>query len=331
MFNSMFTMKKTIETAAQKASDTFQFMMQEYRQELESQGVLSDLAEYLQDDSAMLRQKGEQKMLAVVKRYTILLDTCAIVHSNFPLMMENMLPMLKENRKQVLVPASVISEMRKLGTRDMEMRETVRKACGLLMTLQQQGVLRILNGDNPDFGDQDIYTFATKNRMTMDLLIITHDANLSKDLVKLNDMMSVNGRRIKVCRMNRHGFLSGYRTPEEQAELAAGLSADKKPAHAEKPAAPARRVVSPAAETHVKQSTAESYRLETCIDCGIIVHNAVDIENIKSSSFLGHDSRLLRADLCSILPVRLVAVIFLGIVGSSNVYTRHRIKLANSE
>ena len=155
---------------------------------MKSQSVLTDLAEYLQDDAQMLRQKGEQKLLASVKRYTILLDTCTIVNEHFAQLMQNMLPLLKGNRKQILIPASVVNELKKLGTRDMEMRETVRNACSQLVALQQQGVLRVMTGDDLDFGDQDIYTFVARMRVEKDLLVITFDNKLSEDLVKLNDV-----------------------------------------------------------------------------------------------------------------------------------------------
>jgi len=191
MFNSMFNMKKTIESAAQKATDTFQFMMQEYKQEVKSQSVLSDLTEYLQDDSQMLRQKGEQKLLSNVKRYTILVDTCTILNEHFAQLMQNMLPILKENRKQILILASVVNELRKLGTRNIEMRENVRNACSQLVALQRQGVLRVITGDDLSFGDQAIYNFVTKNRVEKAMLLLTLDTNLSEDLLKLNAMMTI--------------------------------------------------------------------------------------------------------------------------------------------
>ena len=216
MMNTMIAMKKTFGSAAQRANNTLQNMMQEYKQELQAQDILSDLAAYLQDDSLILQQRGEQKLLASVKRCTILLDTCAIVNDKFPLLMQHMQPMLREHQKQVLVPGSVLAELKKLGTRDLALREAVRNACELLLTLQRQGVLRILSPEDPNFGDQDIYTLATKRRVETDVLVITHDRALSEDLMKLNAIGSIEGHRVNVCRINQYGFLSGYRTAEGQ-------------------------------------------------------------------------------------------------------------------
>lgn len=257
---------------------------------MKSQSVLTDLAEYLQDDAQMLRQKGEQKLLASVKRYTILLDTCTIVNEHFAQLMQNMLPLLKGNRKQILIPASVVNELKKLGTRDMEMRETVRNACSQLVALQQQGVLRVMTGDDLDFGDQDIYTFVARMRVEKDLLVITFDNKLSEDLVKLNDMMSVSGHRVKVCRLNRHGFLSNYHTAKEQAGTS-DQHKELKPDSIEK-IAPAVRYAPNECKSVSKQPVTEkpvaSYRLETCVDCGstFVVHSEEEKRYLENGLYL---------------------------------------------
>jgi len=298
MFNSMFNMKKTIESAAQKATDTFQFMMQEYKQEVKSQSVLSDLTEYLQDDSQMLRQKGEQKLLSNVKRYTILVDTCTILNEHFAQLMQNMLPILKENRKQILILASVVNELRKLGTRNIEMRENVRNACSQLVALQRQGVLRVITGDDLSFGDQDIYTFVTKNRVEKDLLVITFDTKLSEDLLKLNDMMSVSGRHVKVCRINRYGFLSSYHTPKEQGEPA-GQPKERKPDPIERPAPAAGRnpeVPKTEAKQPGVEMSVDPCRLETCVDCGgtFVIHSEEEKRYLERGLYLPKRCRVCR-------------------------------------
>ena len=278
MMNSMFALKVTVGNYAREASEELLFMQQEHRQKTKRRDALDDLADYLQDDADLPRQKAEQEMLAAVLRSTVLMDTCAVVHEDFPLLMANMLPVLKETGKQILIPASVIGALKRLGDRNAEMRNTVRKTCGLLQSLQQQGVLRILPGNPCNFDDQDICTIADQYRAQADVLVITGDAMLAEDLVRCNDVTPA-AYRVKVCTMTCDGFLAEYRAPEEQD---GGVFRDIEPEPAEVPAAPAFQESCP--EMAVSDQTAgQTEHTEICVVCGrAFVIPADEAEKLRS-------------------------------------------------
>lgn len=58
---------------------------------------------------------------------------------------------------------------------------------------------------------------ATKFLTSTELLVITQDNGLSNDLMGLNRLRSVQGKRLSVGRINRYGYLSRYLTKEQRS------------------------------------------------------------------------------------------------------------------
>lgn len=161
-------------------------------------------------------QQAQGKLEQLVSRYTPMIDTCSLLHEQFPAFAHHLAPMLRQYGKALIVPSGVIEELKSLPGRKPELRTAIRTAVDVLLELRQQGLVRVFGGSGESFGDQQLLTAATRFFTTNALLVITQDLKLSADLIRLNRLGSVRGKRLGVSRINRYGYLSRYIPQEER-------------------------------------------------------------------------------------------------------------------
>lgn len=171
-------------------------------------------ADLWQQEEAAKRSQGKLAWLA--ERYTMMIDTCSLLHSQFPAFVEHMTPLLRQQGKALIVPSGVVEELKSLLERKPELRETVLQVAETLRKLQEEGLVRIYGGSAEHFGDQQLLSAATHFFTTCELLVITQDSALSADLMHLNQLGSVRGKKLGVSRINRYGYLSRYIPQEER-------------------------------------------------------------------------------------------------------------------
>ena len=173
------------------------------------------LLDCLENQQKQSTQRAQANLEQVTARYTLLIDTCALLHPQFPDLMAHLIPLLRENGKSLIVPSSVVEELRKLGRTKPELCEQVRTLAGNLAALKDEGLVSVYGESGEDFGDKQFLATATRFMTGASLLVITQDHALSEDLLHLNCLNSVKGKRLSVGRINRYGYLSRY-VPREQ-------------------------------------------------------------------------------------------------------------------
>ena len=176
--------------------------------------TLAELMQYLERRWLEQVRQAQSRMEWLCERYTMLIDTCSLLHPQFPAFAEHVTPMLQQRGKALIIPSGVWQELLSLYTRKPALQETIRTVLGLLQYLHEQGVVRILDGDEENFGDQQLLAAAMQFMTSCELLVITQDLHLSADLMRLNRLDSVRGKGLGVSRINRYGYLSRY-IPQE--------------------------------------------------------------------------------------------------------------------
>ena len=161
-------------------------------------------------------QQSQGKLERLVSRYTPMIDTCSLLHEQFPAFARHLAPVLRQYGKALIVPSGVVEELKSLPGRKPELGAAVRAAVDVLLELRHEGLVRVFGGSGESFGDQQLLTAATRFFTTNALLVITQDHKLSADLIRLNRLGSVRGKKLGVSRINRHGYLSRYIPLEER-------------------------------------------------------------------------------------------------------------------
>ena len=178
----------------------------------DTEALLSFL-EGRQEDS---RRKAQENLERLAARYTFLIDTCSLLNEQFPTLMEHLTPLLRVNGKRLFVPSSVLAELRSLLTKKPELRERITAAVKILAERKAEGTAVICGEAEASFADRQLLEVATRFMTSTELLVITQDDGLSNDLLGLNRLQSVQGKRLTVGRINRYGYLSRYLTQEQR-------------------------------------------------------------------------------------------------------------------
>ena len=175
---------------------------------------ITALEQYLEERRDEALRQSQSKLERLTERYTLMIDTCSLLHPQFSAFAAHLAPLLRQYGKALIVPSGVVEELKSLLERKPELRDTVFAAVGTLRGLQNEGLIRIYGGPAENFGDQQLLAAATRFFTTCELLVITQDNALSADLMNLNRLGSVRGKGLGVSRINRYGYLSRY-IPQE--------------------------------------------------------------------------------------------------------------------
>lgn len=181
---------------------------------------ISSLLAFLEQKQAERVKRAKVNLDHVARRYTFLIDTCSLLHEAFPDLMTHLIPILRECGKRMLVPSGVVAELRNLGERKCELRSRVMTLANHLAALKEEDLVEICGEYGESFGDKQILSTATRLMTDTELLIITQDKGLSEDLLQLNSLRSVHGKRLSVGRINRYGYLSRYIPESSRSKIA---------------------------------------------------------------------------------------------------------------
>lgn len=172
---------------------------------------------FLEAQQEGCRQRAQKNLERLTGRYTFLVDTCSLLHDQFPALMEHLVPLLRENGKALVIPSGVTAELRRLAVQKPELTDRIRAVAGQLAALKNEGLVAVYGNTGENFGDKQLLTAVTHFMTSTELLVITQDKGLSTDLLNLNQLNSVRGKRVTVGRINQYGYLSRFLLPEQRA------------------------------------------------------------------------------------------------------------------
>lgn len=168
------------------------------------------------DTSAAAKAQLEE----YVKKCKIFIDTCSLVQPNADRFWMNIIPFIKKYNNKVIIPHRVIEELVKLSRKPDKpaVANNAKNTLRMLYQFHTSNYIEIKGEDTDGFADNVFQVVFTKFRMNYNLLLITQDNNLAKDILNLNNTSSVIAKPVSVKKINKYGFLSDYKWNESPAK-----------------------------------------------------------------------------------------------------------------
>jgi len=156
-----------------------------------------------------IEQRKIDELDLLVRNCIILVDTCSWMHEMANLLIEHIAVSLKRYGKKIILPYSVNEELRKLQN-NPEKKDMADRAAKVINYLIKEDLIEGRGGFGDTFADNKLFSVINEYRMKQDVLLITQDVKLSRDVLTQNELKSAIGHPVKVYRINRYGYLSMF-------------------------------------------------------------------------------------------------------------------------
>lgn len=162
-------------------------------------------------EDKQLEEKARVNLEHLVSTKKIFIDTCSLLMDTADKFWKNITPYILKYNNPIYIPLVCINEIEKL--RQKEGESVAEKAKKLLTyelgKLQEKGIIKLIGerNDNP-LADNVLLTQFTRYKMDYDLLLITQDHKLGKEILDINKSEASKGKMIEVRQINQYGFLS---------------------------------------------------------------------------------------------------------------------------
>ena len=165
-----------------------------------------------------------------IKEYRIFIDTCSILHESADEFWGVVCPLLQKYNKKIIVPLRSWEELAKHANSKAGSALSYRAESCIqkIQSLRKEGYIEIRGEETDNFADNVFQVVFTKFRMTHNLLLITQDNNLAKDILALNESKAVKANPISVKRINKNGYLSDFYWNSENNNSDSKKKASKK-------------------------------------------------------------------------------------------------------
>lgn len=155
-------------------------------------------------------QLSREYLEAMIRRCAVFIDTCELLHEMFPALLDNMTPFLRKYGKKLMIPSGVESELKNLFFKKPVLQEQIMKVLVLIKQKKEEGLVATCGEASVTFADQQMLSIATGSLLSDEALFITRDRSLSEDILKLNELGSVRGKKVAVNRISKYGYLAKY-------------------------------------------------------------------------------------------------------------------------
>lgn len=136
-----------------------------------------------------------ETMETYIKNFKVFIDTCSLLDPHFEKFMEIAVPYVKKYHNAFIIAASAIYELKKHcdNKNDKELSDRAGRRLNHLLAFKQEGIFAFY-GDPKDgnFADNIYLSVFTRHRVNYNMLLITQDNDLAKDILSLNNSRSVN-------------------------------------------------------------------------------------------------------------------------------------------
>lgn len=146
-----------------------------------------------------------------VEKYKIFIDTCSLVNDNINKFWVDIIPLLLRYNNKIIIPNKVKMELEKHAKkRDISLSKRANQALSSIKKLMDNNLIDIRGEKTDNFADNVFLTVFTKYRLKYELLLITQDKNLMKDIDKLNSFKSNKGKKISIKKLGKDGKLVDF-------------------------------------------------------------------------------------------------------------------------
>lgn len=175
-----------------------------------------------------------------VRDFKIFIDACSLLHKDDDRVNKfwvHIAPFLQREGKAIIVPNAVCEELKKYADDlsrckqkgDSGLNQRAKNALKNIATSQEAKIVKILGEEGEIFADNVFLHVFTKFRLHHNLMLITNDRDLARDIDALGKSESVKTKnRIKVMQINQYGYLSPFRLGDKKSPVSKGTA----PSHA---------------------------------------------------------------------------------------------------
>ena len=141
----------------------------------------------------------------------IYIDTCSVMNKTaFYLFTDQMELLLLEQRKKIIISASVWNELMKhLNSKDPEKQDLAVHAVDTICLHRNiyniEGEETIQEGYHGSFADKELLLNMIKNKNRFKQLLISSDKDLIEDALNINNQRSYLGKTVTVCYLDQFG------------------------------------------------------------------------------------------------------------------------------
>ncbi|WP_405750824.1 hypothetical protein [Anaerovibrio slackiae] len=150
-----------------------------------------------------------------VGKYKIFIDTCSLLCSSTIVrrFFEENESLLLAHQQAIHIPLRVVQEIEKHAEnkKNPVLQMQAKNVYRLLVKFSKTGIIEICGDSLHDnFADNAFLVGFTALRVNSNLLLITQDNGLAKDILALNNSRSVRGKNIEVLRFDKKGDLMHF-------------------------------------------------------------------------------------------------------------------------
>jgi serine/threonine protein kinase/rRNA-processing protein FCF1 len=154
-----------------------------------------------------------------VKDYKIFIDTCSLLCDHAESFWTNIVPILANQNKTIIIPLRVCEEIQKFAKdpdlclkkspSNPALHNQAKNALRAIVRLQKAKHIEIYGDETDNFADNVFQTVFTQYRLKFNLMLITQDNNLAQDITAIGKSQSVKtSNQIRVEKINKYGYLS---------------------------------------------------------------------------------------------------------------------------
>ncbi len=152
---------------------------------------------------------ANSKMDTLVRENWLMIDTCSLMVPSCPGVIDQMIPALQRHGKKLIVPQRVIEELQKhhRNSNDPERAKLAGLGLSCCARLKKASCLDVRGADTDHFADNAIYVALSRYHYNYQMLLITQDKALARDVLQLNRNTLVPGKPVSVMYITARGEL----------------------------------------------------------------------------------------------------------------------------
>lgn len=141
-----------------------------------------------------------------------MIDTCSMMEESFPTWLETFEKSKKYSLQfhPLIVLKQCVQELKKHSKgKILEKKRTAKLALEILKTAKKNKTIAITRYKlgKRNFGDHAIFSKVNDDHLDYKILVITQDKGLTSDILKLNEMLSINGKPVSVMKLSKNAEL----------------------------------------------------------------------------------------------------------------------------
>lgn len=138
--------------------------------------------------------------------FMVWIDTSSILEDSFFDLFSELTSLFTQYDEHLYIPNSVLLELKKhTKSDDYELQEKSKERLALINSRKKSNIFTVYNkGEKKTFADNELITIFTELRLEKNLLLITQDKDLARDILDLGKSKSVISKKVEVLTIDHN-------------------------------------------------------------------------------------------------------------------------------